>query len=144
MRITYDLFPHVANLQIISKEGGLLLKDNFEGGATWAYEVGSQSMVCPIIVEDLNQPRQMLVEVRTSINYEVLTLMWSHSFISAELFCFLQMLCEERGLFLEIADIIRGLGLTILKGVMETRNDKIWAKFAVEVHTSKFNCLHGR
>lgn len=43
------------------------------------------------------------------------------------------MLCEERGLFLEIADIIRGLGLTILKGVMETRNDKIWARFAVEV-----------
>lgn len=46
---------------------------------------------------------------------------------------FLQMLCEERGLFLEIADFIRGLGLTILKGVMETRNDKIWARFAVEV-----------
>jgi hypothetical protein len=43
----------------------LLLKDNFEGGATWAYEVGSQSMVCPIIVEDLNHPRQMLVEVVT-------------------------------------------------------------------------------
>lgn len=46
------------------------------------------------------------------------------------------MLCEERGLFLEIADIVRGLGLTILKGVMETRNDKVWARFAVEVHTS--------
>lgn len=43
------------------------------------------------------------------------------------------MLCEERGLFLEIADVIRGLGLTILKGIMETRNDKIWARFAVEV-----------
>ena len=43
------------------------------------------------------------------------------------------MLCEERGLFLEIADFIRGLGLTILKGVMEARNDKIWARFAVEV-----------
>lgn len=43
------------------------------------------------------------------------------------------MLCEERGLFLEIADIVRGLGLTILKGMMETRNDKIWARFAVEV-----------
>ncbi|KAL7154152.1 hypothetical protein ABFS83_04G216200 [Erythranthe nasuta] len=95
-----------SKFQIISKDGGLLLKDNFEGGATWAYEVGSQSMVCPIIVEDLNQPRQMLVE----------------------------MLCEERGLFLEIADIIRGLGLTILKGVMETRNDKIWARFAVEAN----------
>lgn len=50
-------------MQIVNKEGGLLLKDNFEGGATWAFEVGSQSMVCPIIVEDLNPPRQMLVEV---------------------------------------------------------------------------------
>lgn len=45
------------------KDGGVLLRDNFEGGVTWAYEVGSQSMVCPIIVEDLNSPRQMLVEV---------------------------------------------------------------------------------
>lgn len=43
------------------------------------------------------------------------------------------MLCEQRGFFLEIADIIRGLGLTILKGVMETKNEKIWARFAVEV-----------
>ena len=43
------------------------------------------------------------------------------------------MLCEERGFFLEIADLIRGMGLTILKGVMEARNDKIWARFAVEV-----------
>ncbi|MCD7462742.1 hypothetical protein HAX54_049277 [Datura stramonium] len=101
-----DKLKQTGESKIISKEGGLLLKDNFEGGATWAYEVGSQSMVCPIIVEDLNQPRQMLVE----------------------------MLCEERGLFLEIADIIRGLGLTILKGVMETRNDKIWARFAVEAN----------
>ncbi|XP_060169926.1 transcription factor LHW-like [Lycium barbarum] len=101
-----DKLKQTGESKIISKEGGLLLKDNYEGGATWAYEVGSQSMVCPIIVEDLNQPRQMLVE----------------------------MLCEERGLFLEIADIIRGLGLTILKGVMETRNDKIWARFSVEAN----------
>lgn len=101
-----DKLKQTGESKIISKEGGLLLKDNLEGGATWAYEVGSQSMVCPIIVEDLNQPRQMLVE----------------------------MLCEERGLFLEIADIIRGLGLTILKGVMETRNDKIWAQFSVEAN----------
>lgn len=43
------------------------------------------------------------------------------------------MLCEERGFFLEIADLIRGLGLTILKGVMEAWNDKIWARFTVEV-----------
>lgn len=81
-------------------------KGGFEGGATWAFEVGSQSLVCPIVVEDLNQPRCFQVE----------------------------MLCEQRGFFLEIADWIRSLGLTILKGVMETRNDKIWARFAVEAN----------
>lgn len=92
--------------KIANKEGGMLLNDHFEGGATWAFELGSQSMVCPIVVEDLNPPRQLLIK----------------------------MLCEERGLFLEIADIIRGLGLTIMKGVMEARNDKIWARFAVEAN----------
>uniref|UniRef100_A0A2P2JLR9 Transcription factor LHW-like isoform X1 n=1 Tax=Rhizophora mucronata TaxID=61149 RepID=A0A2P2JLR9_RHIMU len=101
-----DKLKQTGEAKIINKEGGVLVKDNFEGGATWAFEVGSQSMVCPIIVEDLNPPRQMLVE----------------------------MLCEERGFFLEIADLIRGLGLTILKGVMEAQNDKIWARFAVEAN----------
>ncbi|XP_073066323.1 transcription factor LHW-like isoform X2 [Primulina eburnea] len=101
-----DKLKQAGEPKITNTDGSLLLKNNFEGGATWAYEVGSQSMVCPLIVEDLNQPRQMLVE----------------------------MLCEERGFFLEIADIIRGLGLTILKGVMETRNGKIWARFAVEAN----------
>lgn len=43
------------------------------------------------------------------------------------------MLCEERGFFLEIADIIRSFGLNILKGVMEVRENKIWARFIVEV-----------
>ncbi|XP_050232165.1 transcription factor LHW [Mercurialis annua] len=101
-----DKLKQTGECKIMNKEGGLLLKDNFDGGATWAFEVESQSMVCPIIVEDLNLPRQMLVE----------------------------MLCEERGFFLEIADLIRGLGLTILKGVIEARNDKIWARFAVEAN----------
>lgn len=51
------------------------------------------------------------------------------------------MLCEERGFILEIADLIRGMGLTILKGVMEARNDKIWARFAVEVIISRISSL---
>lgn len=101
-----DKLKQTGESKIVSKDGGLLLRDNFEGGATWAYEVDSQSMVCPIIVEDLNSPRQMLVE----------------------------MVCEERGWFLEIADAIKGLGLTILKGAMESRNDKIWAHFTVEAN----------
>ncbi|XVE59654.1 hypothetical protein DITRI_Ditri05aG0063400 [Diplodiscus trichospermus] len=104
---------HMLFLQSVTKHADKLkqtgeskIKENFEGGATWAFEVGSQSMICPIVVEDLSYPRQMLVE----------------------------MLCEERGFFLEIADLIKGLGLTILKGVMETRNDKIWARFTVEAN----------
>ncbi|GJN26709.1 hypothetical protein PR202_gb14663 [Eleusine coracana subsp. coracana] len=46
----------------------------------------------------------------------------------------LQMLCEERGFFLEIADNIRGFGLTIVKGLMEARDGKIWARFLVEAN----------
>ncbi|CAN6274955.1 unnamed protein product [Urochloa humidicola] len=89
---------------------GVVLKDDpsagSNGGATWAYEVAGQTMVCPIIVEDLAPPGQMLVE----------------------------MLCEERGFFLEIADNIRGFGLTILKGLMELRDGKIMARFLVEAN----------
>jgi hypothetical protein len=61
---------------MISKDSGAVLKDNSSGvvlkdnssaasngGATWAYEVAGQTMVCPIIVEDLSPPGQMLVEV---------------------------------------------------------------------------------
>ena len=44
------------------------------------------------------------------------------------------MSCEERGFFLEIADTIRGFGLTILKGLMELRDGKIMARFLVEVN----------
>lgn len=56
----------VNSKQILGGENGPL-KDYFEGGATWAFDVGSQSMTCPIIVEDLDRPRQMLVEVMTSL-----------------------------------------------------------------------------
>lgn len=105
--------------KMISKDTGAVLKDNSSGvvlkdnssaasngGATWAYEVAGQTMVCPIIVEDLAPPGQMLVE----------------------------MLCEQRGFFLEIADTIRGFGLTILKGLMELRDGKIMARFLVEAN----------
>ena len=63
-------------MKMISKDSGAVLKDNSSrvvlkdnssaasnGGATWAYEVAGQTMVCPIIVEDLSPPGQMLVEV---------------------------------------------------------------------------------
>ncbi|KAJ7544494.1 hypothetical protein O6H91_09G080800 [Diphasiastrum complanatum] len=84
----------------------ILGMEQLENGASWALDLGGQGMGCPIVVENLNQPRQLLVE----------------------------MLCHEKGLFLEIADTIRGLGLTIIKGVMEARSDKIWARFIVEIN----------
>lgn len=74
---------------------------------TWALEVGDddESVVCPIIVEDLKPQGQMQIE----------------------------MVCQENGdEFLEIANVVRGLGLNILKGVMETRHGKIWAHLIVE------------
>ncbi|ESQ50136.1 hypothetical protein EUTSA_v10001928mg [Eutrema salsugineum] len=95
-----DKLKQTGESKIMKEEGA------FGGGATWAFEVGSKSLVCPIVVEDLNPPRIFQVE----------------------------MLCEQRGFFLEIADWIRSLGLTILKGVIETRTDKIWARFTVEAN----------
>lgn len=52
--------------KMIGDESGVVLKDNLNGGgggATWAYEVSGQTMVCPILVKDLNPPGQMLVEM---------------------------------------------------------------------------------
>ncbi|KAF7112582.1 hypothetical protein RHSIM_RhsimUnG0214100 [Rhododendron simsii] len=75
----------------------------------WATEVGALTMVDPVDVKDLRIPGQKLI----------------------------QMLCEEKGFFLEIVDIIQGFGLTILKGVMEVRKDKIWACFIVEAEAKR-------
>ena len=58
-------------MKLISQDNGVVLKDNSTsgcnggggGGVTWAFEVGGQTMVCPIIVEDLSPPGQMLIEV---------------------------------------------------------------------------------
>ncbi|KAF8030585.1 hypothetical protein BT93_E2884 [Corymbia citriodora subsp. variegata] len=92
------------NLVLKNERDGRDIGDGSRGGTTWAYEVGGQAMVCPIVVEDLGPPGQMLIE----------------------------MLCNDRGLFLEIADIIRGFGLDILKGEMGVREGKIWSHFIVE------------
>ncbi|XP_028099161.1 transcription factor bHLH157-like [Camellia sinensis] len=69
----------------------------------------AQTMVDPVDVKDLSPSGQKLI----------------------------QMLCEENGFFLEIIDIIQGFGLTILKGVMEIRENKIWACFIVEAEANR-------
>ncbi|KAF8397416.1 hypothetical protein HHK36_016332 [Tetracentron sinense] len=75
-----------------------------QNGASWAFDLDSELRVCPIVIEDLDHPGHMLIE----------------------------MLCEEHGLFLEIAQVICHLEFTILKGTMESHSDKIWAHFVVE------------
>lgn len=79
-----------------------------EQGSSWAVEVGNNSKVCPIIVENINMHGQMLIE----------------------------MLCERCSQFLDIAETINSLGLTILKGVSEAYGNKTWMCFVVENNES--------
>ncbi|XP_031127614.1 transcription factor EMB1444-like isoform X2 [Ipomoea triloba] len=79
-------------------------KANYQPGTSWALELGSDEQTCPIIVKDLNYPGYMLIE----------------------------MLCNDHSGFLDIADVIHRLELTILKGVMENRTGGTWARFIVE------------
>ncbi|KAJ9185254.1 hypothetical protein P3X46_004909 [Hevea brasiliensis] len=79
-------------------------KENRRSGASWACEFGNEFLACPILVEDLACPGHMLIEI----------------------------LCNEHCLFLEIAQVIRSLELTILKGVLESRSNNTWARFIVE------------
>ncbi|KAF8388216.1 hypothetical protein HHK36_026882 [Tetracentron sinense] len=99
-----DMLKKCAESKLHNKEIGLVGSCSRKHGSSWALEVGSQSKVCPIIVDNLNRSGQMLVE----------------------------MLCEECCHFLEIAEAIRGLGLTILKGATDVRGEKTWACFVVE------------
>ncbi|GAV76548.1 bHLH-MYC_N domain-containing protein [Cephalotus follicularis] len=70
---------------------------------SWGFEFGSELQACPIVVKDLSTGH-MLIE----------------------------MLCKDHGFFLEIAQEIRRLDLTILKGAIESRSNNTWAHFIVE------------
>lgn len=76
-----------------------------ENRASWASGAGAKSTPFPLVVENLNQPDQMLVEMQ----------------------------CRNHGLFLDIAQAIKRLGLTILKGILESRLEELWAHFIVEI-----------
>ncbi|KAH6813668.1 hypothetical protein C2S51_022686 [Perilla frutescens var. frutescens] len=94
--------------KLLDKDTGMRKFSRSEQGSSWAVEVGNNQKVCPIIVENINMNGQMLVE----------------------------MLCKECDQFLEIADTIRSLGLTILKGVSEAYGNKAWMCFVVENNRS--------
>lgn len=73
-------------------------------GSSWAMEVGGHLKIHSVLVENLSKNGQMLVE----------------------------MLCEECSHFLEIAEAVRSLGLTILNGASEARGEKTCICFVVE------------
>lgn len=75
-----------------------------QNGASWAFELGGDSKVCPILVEDLQYPGHMIIE----------------------------MICDESIRFLEIAEVIHGLDLTILNGMMEKHSGNTWARYIIE------------
>ncbi|KAJ8440796.1 hypothetical protein Cgig2_000684 [Carnegiea gigantea] len=75
-----------------------------EQGSSWAVEVGGHMKICPIVVKNLSVNGQMLIE----------------------------MLCEDCDHFLEITEAIKGLGLTVLKGMTDNHGDKTWMCFVVE------------
>lgn len=60
---------------------------------------------CPLKVEVLDQPGHLLL---------------------------IEMVCEEYGVFLEIAHVLKDLEVTILKGLLESRSDKLWARFVIQ------------
>ncbi|XLR49448.1 hypothetical protein HN51_000115 [Arachis hypogaea] len=103
--------------KLIEQANGVVLQESSVEGSkhcgTWSFEEPHQTLLCPIIVEDMSHPGQMLIE----------------------------LLCEEEGFSLEMVDTIKGLGLNILKAKMETRNKKLWARFIVEAnrHVTKID-----
>ncbi|KAL5550290.1 hypothetical protein UlMin_000466 [Ulmus minor] len=84
--------------------------DTFHNGTSRAFDFGSNLQVCPIVVDDLDYPGRMLIEI----------------------------LCDDHGTFLEIAQLIKRLELTILKGAMENHSNNTWARFVVEAS----KCFH--
>uniref|UniRef100_A0A7N0RBG5 BHLH domain-containing protein n=1 Tax=Kalanchoe fedtschenkoi TaxID=63787 RepID=A0A7N0RBG5_KALFE len=110
MLFLQNVTKYAEKLQQIAdqKEKGMISKNN-ANGVTWAFGLCEQAMICPIKVEDVGLPGQMLIE----------------------------MLCDDGGSFLEIADSIRNFGLCILNGSMEDKNDKTWAHFIVEAEATR-------
>ncbi|MED6124803.1 hypothetical protein PIB30_062323 [Stylosanthes scabra] len=95
--------------KLIEQANGVVLQEN----SVDLFQEPHQTLLCPIIVEDMDHPGQMLIE----------------------------MLCEEQEISLELADTIKGLGLNILKAKIETGNTKLWARFIVEAnrHVTKID-----
>ncbi|XP_022769538.1 transcription factor EMB1444-like [Durio zibethinus] len=126
------------------KGAGMLGSSNYEHGSSWAVEVGSHLKVCSIVVENINKNGQMLVELlfakfmislfMISLADSPLSICSIREFVHYFTGIIIQkdMMCKECSHFLEIAEAIGSLGLTILKGVTEAHGEETWICFVVE------------
>ncbi|GMI73867.1 conserved peptide upstream open reading frame 7, LONESOME HIGHWAY LIKE 2 [Hibiscus trionum] len=106
-----DKLGKCADSKMHQEGAGILGSSNYEQGSSWVVEVGSHLKVCSIVVENINKNGQMRVK----------------------------LLCEECSHFLELAEVIRSLGLTILKGFTEAHGEKTWICFVVEGQNRVFH-----
>lgn len=130
-----------------NKCGSFETKNGGQNGTSMAFEFGSELRLCPILVEDLEYPGHMLIEVfifyhplkeNLSKAIALMTTFFSQFLSHIKL----QMLCNEHGFFLEIAQVIRNLDLSILKGTIKCHSNSTWAHFIVEVLISSKDILH--
>ncbi|XP_078180952.1 transcription factor EMB1444-like isoform X2 [Carex rostrata] len=78
--------------------------NNQLSGNMWASQKENKTNMVPLIVENVDHPGNILIE----------------------------MLCSEYDIFLEMANIMKGLQLQILKGVLDNRSGELWAHFVIE------------
>ncbi|XP_006657381.1 transcription factor EMB1444-like isoform X1 [Oryza brachyantha] len=94
---------HIQFLQSVSEKGDKLEKIVVINSES-EESTKWQTGNCPLKVEVLDKPGHLLLE----------------------------MLCAEYGVFLEIAHVLKGLDVSILKGLLESRSDKLWARFVIQ------------
>lgn len=69
-------------LQLIDKETGVHVYSSNEQGSSWAMEVENHLRVFPIMIENINLSGQMLIEVWSTIHFDVLMVsMHASSFV---------------------------------------------------------------
>ncbi|KAL3328556.1 hypothetical protein AABB24_035942 [Solanum stoloniferum] len=98
-----DKLSKCSALKLVDEESVICGSSSHEVGSSWAVEVGNDQKICPMRVENLGMNGQMLVEI-----------------------------FEDGSHFLDIAEAIRSLGLTILNGQAEAYGERARMCFVVE------------
>lgn len=58
-----------------------------QSGTSWAFELGNEQQICPIVIEDLERPGHMLIEVYFVDIYVCVELLCSTEWAFSHVFC---------------------------------------------------------